>query len=59
LYWFGKRQRKADTAKRICAGIRSRASTALAGGTSVPAKNQRFSGAPSFRSQRKSEIAAG
>src|SRR5262245_36506254 len=53
LYWFGKRQRKAGTAKRICAGTSSWGSAVLPGGTSVAARKARLTSAPSFRSQRK------
>src|SRR6516225_2883095 len=53
LYWLGKRQRKADTAKRICAGARRRGSTELSGSTKVFARKKRLTSAPSLRSQRK------
>src|SRR5215813_12300164 len=53
LYWLGKRQRKADTAKGICAGTRRRGSTELSGGTNVFARKKRLTSAPSLRSQRK------
>src|SRR5262245_8208350 len=53
LYWFGKRQRKPETPKRICAGTRRWGSVVLAGGTSVFARKERLTSAPSFRSQRK------
>src|SRR5262245_36138880 len=53
LYWFGKRQRKPETPKRICAGTRRWGSVVLVGGTSVFARKERLTSAPSFRSQRK------
>src|SRR5215468_1215590 len=53
LYWLGKRQRKADTANRICAGTRRLGSTELSGGTNVFARKDRLTSTPSLRSQRK------
>src|SRR5262249_28108341 len=53
LYWLGKRQRKADTAKRICAGTRRRGATERSGGPHGVARKKRLTSAPSLRSQRK------
>src|SRR5262249_17348299 len=53
LYWFGKTQRKAETAKRIRAGTSRCGSAVLPGGTSDLPRKARLTSAPSFRSQRK------